>query len=140
MINANDEMMTKFIKENKFINSKITRCRINSQDVSKYYKTIALTLLKDNKDELKLQIDETEKSLTITEYKRTTKFNIKRGDYKNIDGYHFCKRMNLSFQNKNSNQTLKEILHIVRRNKIHFKILIELENGNNIFYASSFCK
>jgi len=139
MINANDDEMTKFIKENKFINSKITRCRINSQDVSKYYKTIALTLLKDN-NELKLQIDETEKSLTITEYKRTTKFNIKRGDYKNINGYQFCKRMNLSFQNKNSNQTLEEILHIVRRNKIHFKILIELENGNNIFYASSFCK
>ena len=61
-------------------------------------------------------------------------------DYKNINGYQFCKRMNLSFQNKNSNQTLEEILHIVRRNKIHFKILIELENGNNIFYASSFCK
>ena len=62
---------------------------------------------------------------------QTTTFNFKLKN-ENKNGYNWCNRINMSFQNKDANGTFKEILNMIKVNNYNIKISIKLETGRVI--------
>jgi hypothetical protein len=58
-----------------------------------------------------------------------TTFKFKSGNKRGVKGYNLCERINMSFQNKDSNFTLKEILRMVKLNNLAIYLSIKLETG-----------
>jgi len=65
---------------------------------------------------------------------QNTTFNCKSTDEKGEKGYNWCKRIQMSFQDKDAKGTLKEILHMVRVNKLTIKLTIKLKTGRTIYF------
>jgi hypothetical protein len=59
-----------------------------------------------------------------------TTFKFKYGNKRGVKGYNFCEEINMSFQNRDSNSTLKEILRMVKLNNLAIYLSIKLENGD----------
>jgi hypothetical protein len=59
-----------------------------------------------------------------------TTFTFKYGNKRGVKGYNFCEGINMSFQNRDSNATLKEILRMVKLNNLAIYLSIKLENGD----------
>jgi hypothetical protein len=111
---SNDELPKKFKKitneEINYANSKITKCIINKIqfDGLKY-----ATILKKVYD----MIDDYDK------IKEHTSFNMCKGK-KVICGYKYYEPLKMSFQNKDSNGTMNEIINQCRNNKINLELLV----------------
>jgi hypothetical protein len=58
-----------------------------------------------------------------------TTFKFKSGNKRGVKGYNLCEGINMSFQNKDSNFTLKEILRMVKLNNLAIYLSIKLETG-----------
>jgi len=65
---------------------------------------------------------------------QTATFNLKLTNETGKKGYKWCPEINMSFQNKDSAGTLKEILNMVKVNKLTIELSIKLETGRIVHY------
>ena len=60
---------------------------------------------------------------------QTTTFNMKLTNHNGLNGYKWCPKLNLSIQHKDTNNTVKEILNMIKINNYSIKINIKLETN-----------
>ena len=65
---------------------------------------------------------------------QTTTFNFKLTKENGEKGYKWCDDIHMSFQNKDATGTLKEILNMVKVNKLTIKLSIKLKTGRIIHF------
>ena len=65
---------------------------------------------------------------------QNTKFNFSLRNENGEKGFNWVPEINMSFQNKDSIGTLKEILNMIRVNKFNIDLSIELKDGSIIHY------
>ena len=68
------------------------------------------------------------KSMNIEDVKENTKFNYKLGNQNGERGFDYYPDLGISIQLKDSNNTMKEIIHMVKLNNYNMDISIELRN------------
>jgi len=102
--------------------SKITKCIIKKGDkqitTNKRYRSVLVDIWKTMPPQLILQ---------------TTTFNFKLTN-EDTNGYHWCCNINMSFQSKDAKGTLKEILHMVKVNRMSIDVSIRLETGKTVHF------
>lgn len=74
------------------------------------------------------------KSMPSQKILQTTTFNFKLTNENGEKGYKWCDDINMSFQNKDARGTLKEILNMVKVNKLTIKLSIKLETGRIVHF------
>ena len=65
---------------------------------------------------------------------QTSTFNFKLTEEDGENGYHWCKDIHMSFQNKSATGTLKEIINMVKVNNFTIDLTIKLETGRIIHF------
>ena len=73
------------------------------------------------------------KSMPTQKILQNTTFNFKLTDEKGEKGYYLCKDINMSFQSKNAEGTISEIIKMTHLNKYKLDISIQTEE-NNIYH------
>ena len=73
-------------------------------------------------------------TMSPTRVVKTSDFKIEIGDKKCVKGYIFDKNLGLSIQRKDANQTMKEIINMLRVNNYSIDIKIQLNGGKVINY------
>ena len=76
------------------------------------------------------------KSMPVQKILQNTTFNFKLTNENGEKGYNWCSDINMSFQNKDANGTLKEIVNIIKVNKYTIKLLIKLETSRIIYFKT----
>ena len=117
-----------YITENELIMTKIT------------YSTIEECLIK--KDNVIISTNTNYRPILVDIWKtiptqkilQNTTFNFKLTNENGDKGYKWCDDINMSFQNKDATGTLKEILNMVKVNKLTIRLSIKLESGNIIHF------
>ena len=102
--------------------SKITSCSIvdnNDKVISK-------------KKQYQPILTEIWKSMPSQKILQNTTFNFKLGDEKGEKGYNWNEKINMSYQGKDSNGSMREIIHMCKLNNYKIDISIKLENNKNI--------
>lgn len=74
------------------------------------------------------------KSMPAQKILQTTTFNFKLTNENGEKGYKWCNDINMSFQNKDATGTLREILNMVKVNKLTIKLSIKLETGRIVHF------
>ena len=74
------------------------------------------------------------KSMPTQKILQTTSFNFKLTNENGKKGYHWCDEIKMSFQSKDAEQTLKEIIRMVKENKLTIKLIIKLETGRMVHF------
>jgi hypothetical protein len=74
------------------------------------------------------------KSMPTQKILQTTTFNFKLTNETGEKGYRWCDDIHMSFQSKQSTGTLKEIINMVRVNKLTIKLSIKLETGRIVHF------
>ena len=74
------------------------------------------------------------KSMPTQKILQTTTFNIKIANEHGEKGYNWCEDIHMSFQNKDARGTLKEILNMVKVNKLTIELSIKLETGRIVHF------
>ena len=74
------------------------------------------------------------KSMPTQKILQTSNFNFKLTNENGEKGYHWCDDIHMSFQNKDAGYTLKEIIHMVKVNKLTIKLTIKLETGRIVHF------
>jgi hypothetical protein len=74
------------------------------------------------------------KSMPTQQILQTTTFNFKLTCENGEKGYKWCSDINMSFQNKDANGTLKEILKMIKVNKMFIQLSIKLETDKIIHF------
>ena len=74
------------------------------------------------------------KSMPTQKILQTTTFNFKLTNENGENGYKWCDDIHMSFQNKNTTGTLKEIINMVKINKLTIKLSIKLETGRIVHF------
>ena len=74
------------------------------------------------------------KSMQVQKILQTTTFNFKLTNENGENGYRWCNDIHMSFQNKDATGTLKEILNMVKVNKLTIKLSIKLETGRIVHF------
>ena len=74
------------------------------------------------------------KSMPTQKILQTSTFNFKLTNENGENGYNWCDDIHMSFQNKNARGTLKEIIHMVKVNKLTIKLSIKLETGRIVHF------
>lgn len=102
--------------------SKIEECLVESQtdtvSTSTTYRRILIDIWKTMPTQLILQ---------------TTAHNFKLTNENGTKGYNWCSDINMSFQSKAAKDSLKEIINMVKLNKMTLNIAIKLENGKLVY-------
>jgi hypothetical protein len=65
---------------------------------------------------------------------QNTTFNFKLTDENGQKGYKWCSDIHMSFQDKNAQLTLTEILSMIKINNMSINLYIKLENGTDIYF------
>lgn len=65
---------------------------------------------------------------------QTTTFNFKLTNENGKKGYRWCNDIHMSFQDKDARGTLKEILNMVKVNKLTINLSIKLETGTIVHF------
>ncbi len=68
------------------------------------------------------------KSIPTQKILQTTTFNMKLTNENGLKGYNWNSELNLSIQRKDSNNTFKEIINMIKTNNYSLEIKIKLEN------------
>lgn len=79
-------------------------------------------------------LDDIWKSMPTQKILQTTTFNMKLTDEKGVHGYNWCPTLHMSIQGKDSNNSMKEIIHMIKVNKYSMKISIQLETGKIVLF------
>ena len=74
------------------------------------------------------------KSMPTQKILQTTTFNFKLTNENGKKGYKWCDDINMSFQNKDIRGTLKEILNMVKLNKLTINLSVKLETDRIIYF------
>jgi hypothetical protein len=74
------------------------------------------------------------KSMPTQKILQTTAFNFKLTNEIGEKGYKWCEDIHMSFQNKDARGTLKEIINMVKVNKLTIKLSIKLETGRIVHF------
>jgi hypothetical protein len=74
------------------------------------------------------------KSMPTQKILQTTTFNFKLTKEIGEKGYKWCDDIHMSFQNKDATGTLKEIVNMVKVNKLTIKLSIKLETGRIVHF------
>jgi hypothetical protein len=74
------------------------------------------------------------KSMPTQKILQTTSFNFKLTNENGKKGYYWCDEIKMSFQSKDAEQTLKEIIRMVKENKLTIKLIIKLETGRMVHF------
>ena len=74
------------------------------------------------------------KSTPTQKILQTTTFNFKLTKETGEKGYKWCDDINMSFQNKDATGTLKEIVNMVKVNKLTISLSIKLETGRIVHF------
>jgi len=117
-----------FITENELnmtqiINSKIEECLIKKGEEIISTKTKYRSILVD-----------IWKSMPTQKILQTTTFNFKLTNENGEKGYKWCDDIHMSFQNKDATGTLKEIINMVKVNKLTINLSIKLETGRIVHF------
>jgi hypothetical protein len=65
---------------------------------------------------------------------QTTTFNFKLTNEKGDKGYKWCDDIKMSFQNKDTHGSMKEIINMAKVNKFNIDLSIKLETGRIVHY------
>ena len=79
-------------------------------------------------------LDDIWKSMPTQKILQTTTFNMKLTDEKALYGYNWSPTLHMSIQGKDSNNSMKEIINMVKVNKYSMKISIQLETGKIVLF------
>ena len=74
------------------------------------------------------------KSMPTEKILETTTFNFKLTIENGEHGYRWCDDIHMSFQNKEATGTLKEILNMIKVNKLTIKLSIKLDTGRIVHF------
>ena len=118
-----DELLDK-----NLTNSKINYCIITDADADN-------EVISNSIKYCKILID-IYKYLPASFILQNTTFNIKLTNENGNRGYIWCPEINMSVQNKNSNETFKEIIKMITLNNYKIDIGIELSNNTKINYKN----
>jgi hypothetical protein len=116
-----EEVITHEILKKDLTFSKILDCVIDNKkpDVMSYRNILIHVFKKMNKEDIL----------------KHSSFNFKEEEV--YDGYHWCEDIQLSFQNKDAKNTLKEIIRLCELNKYVLFIQIKLSTREIITYRST---
>ena len=107
-----------------FLHSTIEECEIKKEEeiistTCKNYRSVLVNIWKFMPTQKILQ---------------TTTFNFKLTNENGEKGYKWCDDIQMSFQNKDATGTLKEILNMIKVNKLNIKLSIKLETGRIVHF------
>jgi|LakMenEpi03Aug12_release.lakeMendotaPanAssembly.Ray.scaffolds.fasta_scaffold39922_3 hypothetical protein len=74
------------------------------------------------------------KSMSIQQILQTATFNFKSTNENSTLGYHWCPELQMSIQNKDAQNTMKEILHMIEQYNYSIEISIKLKTDKIIYY------
>ena len=74
------------------------------------------------------------KSMPAQKILQTSTFNILLTKENGAKGYKWCDDIHMSFQNKDARGTLKEIINMVKVNKLTIQLSIKLETGRIVHF------
>lgn len=108
------------ITENELYMTCITNSKIEECIIKKEEKNITI-----NKNYRSILID-IWKTMPTQQILQNTSFNFKLTNENGKKGYKWCSNINMSFQNKDAMETLKEIINMVKINKMSIYLSIKL--------------
>ena len=117
-----------YMTENELNNTQITNSTIEECLIKKEEETISI-----NTSYRSVLVD-IWKSMPSQKILQTTTFNFKLTNENGVKGYTWCDDIHMSFQNKDARGTLKEILNMVKVNKLTIKLSIKLETGRIVHF------
>lgn len=116
-----------FLKTN-FRSSKIVSCVIKNKNGD--------IISEDNKNYRSVLVD-VWACMPLTLFMLNTTFNLRFiKEECIIDGFRWCPELRCSFQNKDSEGTIIEILNMVRLNEFTIDLTIKLKNGEEVNYKN----
>jgi hypothetical protein len=74
------------------------------------------------------------KTMPAQKILQTTRFNFRLRNENGVKGYNWNSELNMSFQDKNSRGTLKEIINMVKVNNLSITISIRLDTGRLVYF------
>ena len=117
-----------YITENELIMTQITHSTIEECVIKKEEENIS------TKTSYRSVLVDIWKSMPTQKILQTTTFNFKLTKENGEKGYKWCDDIHMSFQNKDATGTLKEILNMVKVNKLTIKLSIKLETGRIVHF------
>ena len=105
--------------------SVITECCIKNHDV-----------LISNKLKFRQILIDIWKTIPSQRILQNSTFNFKLSNENGANGYTWCQEINMSFQNKDSNNSIKEIIRMCNISKYNIQITIKLEDERTIFFSN----
>ena len=103
--------------------SNIENCLIKKEGIkwssSSYFRRVLVDILKH---------------MTTQKILQTTTFNFKLTNENGEKGYNWCDDVHMSFQSKDATGTLKEIINMVKVNKLTIDLSIKLKTGKIIHF------
>jgi hypothetical protein len=88
-------------------------------------------LVSDNKKFRAILVD-IWKTMEKQEILENTTFKFKNGNKRGVKGYNWFEEINMSFQNRDANATLKEIIYFVKINNYAIDLSITLRTGETV--------
>ena len=126
-----------------FLNHKenyITECELNMTDLKG--SKIITCIIKDKNEIISTCTSyvgickDIWKSMPTQKILQTTLFNFKLTNENGERGYNWYQDINMSFQNKDSMATMREIVNMVKVNNIDIDITIKLQTGSTIHFRN----
>lgn len=117
-----------YMTENELNNTQIANSTIEECLIKKEEETISI------KTSYRSVLIDIWKSMPSQKILQTTTFNFKLTNENGVKGYTWCDDIHMSFQNKDARGTLKEILNMVKVNKLTIKLSIKLETGRIVHF------
>ena len=117
-----------YVTENELNTMKITRSKIIECLIKKGDEVISL-----NKSYRHILID-IWKHMPTQKILQTSNFNFKLKNENGERGYNWCDDISMSFQNKDAKGTLKEIVNMVKVNKLTIDLSIKLKTGRIVHF------
>lgn len=105
--------------------SVITECEIKNQDI-----------LISNKTKFRQIMIDIWKTIPSQRILQNSTFNFKLSNENGANGYTWCPEINMSFQNKDSNNSIKEIIRMCNISKYKIRITIKLKDEQTIFFSN----
>ena len=117
-----------YITENELNITHITHSTIEECLIKKEEETIS------KKTSYRSVLVDIWKSMPTQKILQTTTINFKLTNENGENGYKWCDDIRMSFQSKDARATLKEILNMVKVNKLTIKLSIKLETGRIVHF------
>jgi hypothetical protein len=122
------------LNDTEFTNSKITKCLIKKDkclikeedkiiSTATKYRSILIDIWRHMR-----------KYMSIKDIQKKSTFRFGTINDNGVKGYRWYDDIQMSFQARNANQTVKEIIKMVKFNKLTIKLWIKLSRGKEIYF------